>query len=102
MRFNIGYIAPSNKRQYQFSCGMKDLEILDGLVTKACQSMPALSQRSNPEYRDIYDRMRAMRKDLSEGLAEAMKLGDDGTRVHNPPSTESGEIVNENLSENEA
>lgn len=103
MRFKFDYIAPSNKRQYQFSCGAIDLEILQGLVGNALMHMPSLSHLTSPEYRDIHNRLRSMARDFTIGIKTSQKLGDDGNRIHNEPKeTPVDDIVNDNLSENEA
>lgn len=81
MRYKLTDYAPSNKRQYTFAVGKKDIEILMGLVQNACHHAPTLPKtEENEVYWDIYNRLRSMRRSFAEAYQEAEKLGDDGKR----------------------
>ena len=80
MRYRFSEFAPSNHRQYVLAVGVKDIEILLGLVDNACNGMPRLAKDVNSEYNDIYMRIRNMRKTLQVALAEADRLDDHGER----------------------
>ena len=60
MKYKYHDKAASGKRQYWLAIGLKDAEIMHGLVINACNNMPALDKKTNPEYMDIYNRMRSM------------------------------------------
>jgi hypothetical protein len=80
MRYKFNELAPSNKRQYFLAVGVKDVEILLGLVNNACDHMPRLRKDHSPEYSDIYTRLRSMRRTLAEAHKIGTELGDDGER----------------------
>ena len=80
MRYRFTEFAPSNHRQYVLAVGIKDIEIILGLVDKACDTMPRLAKDVNSEYNDIYLRIRHMRKALRAALDEATLLDDHGER----------------------
>lgn len=81
MRYKLTDFAPSNKRQYTFAVGKKDIEILKGLVQNACRHAPMLPDTNeNRIYRDVYTRLRSMNSALAKALKEAEALGDDGER----------------------
>jgi hypothetical protein len=81
MRYKFTEIAPSNKRQYVFAVGKKDIEILMGLVANACAHKPMLPRTpENEGYLEVYNRIRSMRRDFNKAYEEAKKLGDDGNR----------------------
>lgn len=81
MRYKLTDYAPSNKRQYSFAVGKKDIEILMGLVSNACLHRPALPKTpENAQYWDIYNRLRSMNQAFRKALTEAEALGDDGER----------------------
>lgn len=81
MRYKLNDFAPSNKRQYTFAVGKKDIEILKGLVDNANAHHPALPKSTENEvYNDVYNRLRSMSVAFRKALAEAEALGDDGFR----------------------
>lgn len=82
MKYKYHDKASSGKRQYWLAIGLKDAEIMHGLVTGACKNMPTLDKRTNPEYRDIYNRIRSMRIALSQAVEAGKSLDDTGKRVH--------------------
>lgn len=75
MRYKINDYAPSNVRQYTFSVGKKDLEILYGLTLTTSAGLPHIK-----EMYDIRHRLTSMLKAFKKALDEADKLGDDGER----------------------
>lgn len=83
MKYKYHDKASSGKRQYWLAIGLKDAEIMAGLVERACNTMPALDKQSNPEYRDVYNRLRSMRRSLSQAVEAGKALDDTGKRVHN-------------------
>ena len=81
MRYKLTDYAPSNKRQYTFAVGKKDIEILMGLVQNACLHAPNLPKTpENTNYLDVYSRLRSMRRSFAEAHRIAEGLGDDGER----------------------
>jgi len=56
---------------------------MHGLVVNACNNMPALDKKTNPEYMDLYNRMRSMRRSLYQAVEAGKELNDSGKRVHN-------------------
>lgn len=80
MRFRFSEFAPSNKRQYLLALGVRDIEIMLGLVSRAAESMPRLTRLSNPQYDEVRVRIKSMEKALTSALAEANRLLDDGDR----------------------
>lgn len=103
MRYKLNEFAPSNKRQYWFAVGVRDLKILKGLAIRSLENMPHLPD--DPDMRDVQSRLRSMAKSLDEAIQEAEELGDDGERRKpiQPENTFTAEaIINDELSENEA
>ena len=117
MRYKFDTFAPSGKRQYTFSVGVRDLEILYGILLYS--RVPNIKGTEG-----INQRIKSMIKTLREALNEAEEYGDDGGRKRvatkitgntadtiiideariNPTTsrvTENG-LVNDELSENEA
>lgn len=80
MRYRYNEYAPSGKRQYLLAMGVKDIEIIMGLIQNACAHAPTLDKINNPEYADVYTRLRSMRRALSQAHTEAEKLSDEGKR----------------------
>jgi len=83
MKYKYHDKASSGKRQYWLAIGLKDAEIMHGLVVNACNNMPALDKKTNPEYMDLYNRMRSMRRSLHQAVEAGKSLNDSGKRIHN-------------------
>lgn len=61
-------VGPNNKKRILFACGIEDIKILYGLVTKAKMFTP--SGQQVPELVDIEHRLSSMSKEFKNYLSE--------------------------------
>ena len=76
MRFKRIELSPANKKQYLFTLGRKDIELLWHEALLAHKHMPNTS-----EFKDAKRRLSSMSKGFAEALQIANQDGDDGDRL---------------------
>lgn len=76
MRFKRVELSPANKKQYTFSLGRKDIELLREEALLAHKHMP-----NTAEFKDAKRRLSSMQRAFNDALKIADQDGDDGDRI---------------------
>lgn len=81
MRYKFSDIAPSGHRQYFLAVNVREIELLRGMAVQLANTVP----NTGPTQR-LQHVAKEMAKTLAEAEVEAIKLNDNGKRVHTYPT----------------